>query len=81
MANELENGIIRAETKKQLLTITNKMIKDEQLDGVVLGCTELPLILDQADFDDLKVLDIAKIQIAAAVDQILSQKIKESHYG
>lgn len=72
MANELENGIIRAETKKQLLTITNKMIKDEQLDGVVLGCTELPLILDQADFDDIKVLDIAKIQIAAAVDQILS---------
>lgn len=68
MANELENGIIRAETKKQLLTITNKMIKDEQLDGVVLGCTELPLILDQADFDDIKVLDIAKIQIAAAVD-------------
>ena len=48
------------------------MIKDEQLDGVVLGCTELPLILDQADFDDIKVLDIAKIQIAAAVDQILS---------
>ena len=72
MANELENGIIRAETKKQLLTITNKMIKDEQLDGVVLGCTELPLILDQADFDVIKVLDIAKIQIAAAVDQILS---------
>ena len=72
MANELENGIIRAETKKQLLTITTKMIKDEQLDGVVLGCTELPLILDQADFDDIKVLDIAKIQIAAAVDQILS---------
>lgn len=72
MVNELENGIIRAETKKQLLTITNKMIKDEQLDGVVLGCTELPLILDQADFDDIKVLDIAKIQIAAVVDQILS---------
>lgn len=72
MVNELENGIVKAETKKQLLTIINKMIKDEQLDGVVLDCTKLPLILDQADFDDIKVLDIAKIQIAAAVDQILS---------
>ena len=72
MVNELENGIVKAETKKQILTIINKMIKDEQLDDVVLSCTELPLILDQADFDDIKVLDIAKIQIAAAVDQILS---------
>lgn len=71
MLNELENGIVKAETKKQLLTIINKMIKDEHLDGVVLGYTELLLILDQADFDDVKVFNIAKIQIAT-VDQILS---------
>lgn len=73
IVDELENGIVKQGTKQQLLAIIDQMVKKGQLDGVVLGCTELPLILSQDDFSDIKVFDIAKIQMAAAVDKILEK--------
>ncbi|MGN1283405.1 MAG: aspartate/glutamate racemase family protein [Limosilactobacillus sp.] len=73
IVDELENGIVKSSTKEQLLAIINQLAQDNQLDGVVLGCTELPLILGQDDFKDLRVFDIAKIQINAAVKRILQE--------
>ena len=69
--DELENGIVKDVTKQQLLSIIKKMADQNQLDGVVLGCTELPLILKQDDFNDLQVLDIAKIHVEACVNKLL----------
>ena len=53
------------------MTIINKMVQKDHLDGVVLECTELPLILGQEDFKNIQVFDIAQVQIKAAVDQLL----------
>lgn len=71
IVDELENGIVKADTKQKLLTIIRQLTKEKQLDGVVLGCTELPLILSQSDFDDIQVFDISQIQMTAAVDRLL----------
>jgi aspartate racemase len=50
LMTEIELGIITDETRKGLLAIIERMIAGEHIDGVILGCTELPLILDKSDF-------------------------------
>jgi aspartate racemase len=42
---EIEFGIIKDETREQLISIYNRIINEQQVEGLVLGCTELPLIL------------------------------------
>ncbi|MCH4165359.1 MAG: amino acid racemase [Lentilactobacillus diolivorans] len=71
IVDELENGIVKGETKKQLLKIINAMIQEKDLDGIILGCTELPLIINKTDLS-VVILDIAQIHIESAIDQILS---------
>lgn len=43
--SEIELGIIKEETRAGLLDIVQRMITEEGIDSVILGCTELPLIL------------------------------------
>ncbi len=50
LMTEIELGIITDETKKGLLAVIERMIATERIDGVILGCTELPLILDKSEF-------------------------------
>jgi len=49
--SELEFGIVKAETKKGLIEIIKRMVTEDGIDGVILGCTELPLILQNKDMD------------------------------
>jgi len=42
---ELVKGIIRPETRQRLLAIVDRLKERESIDGVILGGTELPLIL------------------------------------
>jgi aspartate racemase len=48
--SEIEFGIIREETREALLAIVKKMIGRDRIDSLILGCTELPLILDRDAF-------------------------------
>jgi aspartate racemase len=47
---EIELGIFKDETRDQLLGVVDRMIRRDGIDGVVLGCTELPLILTRDEF-------------------------------
>jgi aspartate racemase len=49
LMTEIELGIFTEETKKGLLAVIERMIALENIDGVILGCTELPLILDKSE--------------------------------
>lgn len=60
---ELVIGIIRQDSKQKLLQI----IQNYNVDGVILGCTELPLILFQED-TKLRLLDTVEIHVNAALD-------------
>jgi aspartate racemase len=61
--NELVIGFFRQESKNKLLQIINNY----DVDGVILGCTELPLILDQND-TKIRLLDTVEIHVNAALD-------------
>lgn len=62
--DELVNGVIKDESREEYLTIIDGW-RGEGADGVILGCTELCMILDQSH-TDLPVLDTTSLHAAAA---------------
>ena len=44
---EIEFGIFKDSTRQGLLAIAERMHQTESIDALVLGCTELPLILSE----------------------------------
>lgn len=67
--DELENGIVNPDTKQAFLKIVNKLIADEQLDGLILGCTELPMILKDGDVD-IPLLNTTEIHVDKMVEEL-----------
>lgn len=70
--SELEEGIVLPETKSRMLDICNSIIEKEGCDGIILGCTELPLMFSTNDFD-IAVLDTTRNHIDAIVDTITNK--------
>ena len=67
---ELVNGVFRDETLHELSAIIGRLIADHSIDGLILGGTELPLILRRAP-QPVPFLDTARIHVEAAVDELL----------
>ncbi|WP_080873925.1 aspartate/glutamate racemase family protein [Oceanobacillus timonensis] len=67
IVNELENGIVNPETKKAFKQIVDEMIEQKQIDSLILGCTELPMIFSEEDFD-IPLLDTMDIHVNKVVD-------------
>jgi aspartate racemase len=66
----LQEGIVLTEEKHLLLQIARRMISDMKADALVLGCTELPLIIKGGDLE-VPLLDTTQIHIEAIVDRML----------
>ncbi len=64
--NELILGVLKQESKQSYIKIINKMI-EEGIQGVVLGCTEIPMLIKQGDVP-VEVFDTTEIHSRAAVD-------------
>ena len=64
---ELVIGEFRVETKARLLAIIEQYRVAAAIDGVILGCTELPLILKQSDCT-LPLLDTLDLHATAALE-------------
>lgn len=60
---ELVKGDIRDETKVGLIAIAAKMKRVHNIQGLILGGTELPLILKNDDIPDIHVLDTTEIHV------------------
>ncbi len=67
----LEAGIVLEEDKAAMLGIANKMLAAHQADALVLGCTELPLIIKEGDLD-MVLIDTTQVHIEAILREILS---------
>ena len=65
--DELVIGFYRQESKKRLLQIINKY----DVDGVILGCTELPLVLNQKG-TKIRLLDTLELHVEATLNHYLS---------
>lgn len=50
LMTEIELGIFTDDTRAGLLAVIERMIAAEHIDSVILGCTELPLILEKSEF-------------------------------
>jgi aspartate racemase len=48
--SEIELGIFKDSTREELLAIAKRMVDEEGIDALILGCTELPLILTQSKY-------------------------------
>jgi aspartate racemase len=71
--NELVRGTVLPETRERLLMIVDRLKERERIQGLILGGTELSLILRDATVRDIPVLDTAKIHAKAIVEEALSQ--------
>jgi aspartate racemase len=69
--SELINGILLPETRERLLSIVEALQKREAIEGLILGGTELPLILRDAA-SGIPFLDTTKIHVESAVARLLS---------
>ncbi len=70
--NELGNGIFLPETRERLLAIVDNLAEREKIDGVILGGTELPLILRDPEHHGIPFLDTTQIHVNAAVERLLA---------
>lgn len=65
--DELVNGVFLPETREALLAIIERMKAQDRIDGIILGGTELPLILGDSTVEGVALLDTTKIHVKAAL--------------
>ena len=63
-------GFINPETKTNYISIV-KELEDCGAECIILGCTEIPMLLSQDDFN-ISIFDTTKIHSQAIVDYIVS---------
>lgn len=71
--NELVLGIIKPESKRKYINIINKMV-ERGAQGVILGCTEIPLLINENDVK-IEVFDTTYIHANAVVEFSLKDDI------
>ncbi|MCH5222092.1 MAG: amino acid racemase [Muribaculaceae bacterium] len=70
--DELEYGITREATVQKFVEIVGRMKADDGIDAIILGCTELPLILSDAN-SPVPCLDTMQIHIKELIEEMLSE--------
>lgn len=70
ISSELELGIVKEETLRSFQKIIERMKEDNGIDAIILGCTELPLLLND-EVSPVPCLDTMKIHIKTLIDMIV----------
>lgn len=68
---ELEHGIVKEDTRQEFIAIIQDLQQREGIDHVALACTELPLILSDAN-SPVPCLDTVEIHVEALVQAVVS---------
>src|SRR5882762_10389981 len=74
--NELVNGIVLAKTRERYIDIARRMKREQGIDGLILGGTELPLLLRDASGIGVPLLATARLHVEAAVSELLSDEAR-----
>jgi len=69
---ELLKGDFRDGTREEFVSLITRLRGDEKIDGMILGGTELPLLLQAPVIADIPVLDTTALHVAAIVDRLRS---------
>jgi aspartate racemase len=70
--DQLVRDDIRNESRAEYVRIINRLADEEGAQGVILGCTEIPLLVHQSDVK-IPVFDTTRIHAEAAVDYALNR--------
>jgi aspartate racemase len=70
--NEMGKGVFLPATKQKFLTIIDKLVA-RGAEGIILGCTEIPILIKQEDCK-APVFDTTQIHAAAAVEFALADQ-------
>jgi len=70
ISSELEFGVIKEETLQGFKKIIKRMQQEDSIEAVILGCTELPLLLND-EVSPIPCLDTMKIHIQLLIDLIV----------
>jgi aspartate racemase len=70
--NELVKGVLLPETRERMLAIIETIKQREKVDAVILGGTELPLLLRETVASGIPLLDTTVIHARAIVERALA---------
>jgi len=76
LMTEIEHGIFLDKTREGLLNIIKRMINEDFIEGIILGCTELPLILTKTEFD-ISFLNTTKIHVKSIINYCIKGTERE----
>ena len=71
--DELAAEKFTPEAKARFIQISERLVKESGAQGVILGCTEIPLLIQQQDIS-VPVFDTTAIHVEAAVKYALGEK-------
>ncbi len=72
--NELCKGEIKDSSRQYYINVINHMIQQNDIEGVILGCTEFEMLVKQADLD-IPIFDTTQAHIDSIVDCSLGKKL------
>lgn len=67
---ELLKGEFRDDTRREFIALVGRLRAGENIDGVILGGTELPLLLSSPVIADVPALDTTALHVAAIVRRL-----------
>lgn len=70
--DELVRGIVRPASKSAYLAEVARLRRTHDIDGLIMGCTEITMLIAQQDFD-MPVFDTTRIHAEAAVEFALGE--------
>ena len=70
--HELVHGLFPDETRRHLFEILDRLINQQHIQALILGGTELPLILRDESYRGIALLDTTRIHVDRAVARMLS---------
>jgi aspartate racemase len=71
--DQLVRNDIRNDSRQGYVKIINRLVDEEGAEGVILGCTEIPLLINQSDVK-VPVFDTTRLHAEAAIDYALSNE-------
>jgi len=74
--SEVVKGIMLDDVRKGFLKIAQRMMAEESIEGLILGCTEMPLLINKADGEELGIpfFDTSRIHVQSALRYCLSEE-------
>lgn len=69
--NELCNGIVEPNSKQTYINICNNLVS-KGADGIILGCTEITMLINQDGFD-VPIFDTTRIHVDAIIKEIIGE--------